>query len=215
MRDLSRRQFLKRAGGTASGLLGARFFASWSRKSTGSLGEAEQKIDSEGSAVIASKKAPFKLLYNNDCTNILSCASPFHARGERFHPRMIEASVDEIAGAGVDASLLSPDLGWVPWWPSKVYPDHYQWYEKQRGKPLQQGSFEYFVRHGGDVVQIFVDRCLHHQIAPFITYRLNDSHFCGLKGLEGFRPRFYVEHPEYQLWPGRTHNWIFPQVRQY
>jgi hypothetical protein len=128
---------------------------------------------------------------------------------------MIEATVDEIAGTGVDASLLSPDLGWVPWWPSKVYPDHYEWYEKQTGKPLEPGGFEYFVRHGGDVVKLFVDRCHHHQIAPFITLRLNDGHFIGISGLDSYKPRFYIEHPEYQLRPGSTQNWIFPQVRQY
>ena len=160
-------------------------------------------------------KAPFKLLYNNDCTNVLSCTSPFHARSEAFHPRMVEATVDEIAGTGVDASLLSPDLGWVPWWPSKVYPDHYEWYEKQTGDLLRPGGFEYFVRHGGDVVKLFVDRCHYHQIAPFITLRLNDGHFIGISGLEGYKPRFYIEHPEYQLRPGSTQNWIFPQVRQY
>ena len=171
-------------------------------------------------------KAPFKLIYNNDCTNILTCISPFHARGEKFigpfhargekfNPRMVEATVDEIAGTGVDASLLSPDLGWVPWWPSKVYPDHYQWYEKQVGKPIQPGGFDYFVRHGGDVVKPFVDRCRHHGIAPFITYRLNDAHFTFIPRLASVKPRFYMEHPEYQLSPGGTHNWVFPKVRQY
>ena len=79
------------------------------------------------------QKSPFKLIYNNDGTNVLNCISPFNGRdeefsyikpfqadGKNFRPQMIEASVDEIADTGVDASLFSPGLGWVPWWPSKV-----------------------------------------------------------------------------------------------
>ena len=177
---------------------------------------------------MAAQKSPFKLIYNNDCTNILNCVSPFRGRGEKFryvstfrtggedfHPRMVEATVDEVAGTGVDASLLSPGTGWVPWWPSKVYPDHYQWYEKHTGETLQPGGFQHFVMQGGDIVKPFVDRCLHHQIAPFITFRLNDGHFTGISGLDSTKPRFYVEHPEYQFRPGSTQNWVFPQVRQY
>ena len=38
---------------------------------------------------------------------------------------------------------------------------------------------------------------------------------CGFRGLDGYKPRFYVEQPEYQLRPGGTQNWVFPQVRQY
>ena len=34
----------------------------------------------------AGRKAPFRLLYNNDATNVLSCNSPFHTRGENVSP---------------------------------------------------------------------------------------------------------------------------------
>jgi len=160
-------------------------------------------------------RAPFRLLYNNDCTNLLNCASPFNRPGDGFHPRQIEAAVDEIAGTGVDASLLSPGLGWVPWWPSEVDRDHYAWYEKQTGEPLLPGGFEHFVRHGGDVVKPFVDRCRRHGIAPFATFRLNDAHFVGRSILDAHKPRFYLEHPEYRLSPGGPQDWTIPEVRQY
>lgn len=174
------------------------------------------------------QKSPFKLIYNNDGTNVLNCISPFNGRdeefsyikpfqadGKNFRPQMIEASVDEIADTGVDASLFSPGLGWVPWWPSKVCPDHYKWYETQTGELIKGGGIEYFVRHGGDMVKPFVNRCRRHQIAPFITFRLNDGHFVGIRGLDEYKPRFYVEHPEYQLSPNGTQNWRFHQVREY
>ena len=63
-------------------------------------------------------KPPYRVLYSNDTTNILSCVSPWHRAGAPFRPEMLEATVDEVAGLGVDAHLLQPGLGWVPWWQS-------------------------------------------------------------------------------------------------
>lgn len=77
------------------------------------------------------RKAPFRTLYNNDSTNLLSCYSPWSNPGNNLHPqtfskRLIEASVAEVAGM-VDVQLFCPGLCWVPWWKSKVYPatEHY------------------------------------------------------------------------------------------
>src|SRR5438105_4414047 len=80
-------------------------------------------------------KAPFRVLYSNDTTNILSCISPYHKKSEPFRPEMLEATVDEVAGLGVDAHLLQPGLGEVPLWPSKVYPlaAHAAWLEATYG----------------------------------------------------------------------------------
>ena len=77
---------------------------------------------------MAAQKSPFELIYSNDCTNILNCVSPFRGRGEEFryvttfranaedfHPRVVEATEDGVAGTGFDASLLSLGSGWVPW----------------------------------------------------------------------------------------------------
>ena len=53
---------------------------------------------------------PYRVLYSNDTTNILSCISPYHRKGEPFRKEMLEASVDEVAGKGVDAHFLQPGL---------------------------------------------------------------------------------------------------------
>lgn len=75
------------------------------------------------------EKAPFKVLFSNDTYNTDDCVSPYHKKGGLFRPEMLEASVDETAGTGVEVHMLQPANGWVPWWKSKIYPveEHYQW----------------------------------------------------------------------------------------
>jgi hypothetical protein len=175
-------------------------------------------------------KAPFRLLYSNDTTNIMSCTSPWHKKGEPFRKEMIEATVDEIAGTGVDAHFLQPGLGMVPMWPSKVLPlaEHYAWIQER----YKQGpdSFGKFVLGGGDVVKVFIERCRQRGQAAFISFRLNDAHhkeFVDPK--PGAKPgssigmsvtRFYAEHPEYRIKPGSSRsadvvqNWAVPEVRE-
>ncbi len=46
------------------------------------------------------EKAPFRVLFSNDTTNLVSNVSPFHQRGEPFRPEVLEASVDETADDG-------------------------------------------------------------------------------------------------------------------
>ena len=41
------------------------------------------------------KKAPFKLLFSNDTTNIETCVCPYHKKGEAFPPEMLEAFLDK------------------------------------------------------------------------------------------------------------------------
>jgi hypothetical protein len=174
-------------------------------------------------------QAPFRLLYGNDTTNITSCTSPFHRKGEAFRKEMLEASVDEVAGTGVDVHLLQPGLGMVPMWPSDVLPlaEHYDWIRKRYGQ--SPDSFGRFVLGGGDVVKVFIDRCRLRGQSPFISFRLNDAHhkeFVDPK--PGAKPgssigmsvtRFYAEHPEYRLVPGSlrgadlVQNWAAPEVR--
>ncbi len=175
-------------------------------------------------------KAPFRLLYSNDTTNIMSCTSPWHKKGEAFRREMIEATVDEVAGVGVDAHLLQPGLGMVPMWPSKVLPlaEHYAWIQER----YKQGpdSFGKFVLGGGDVVKVFIERCRLRGQAAFISFRLNDAHhkeFVDPK--PGAKPgssigmsvtRFYAEHPEYRIKPGSlrgadlVQNWAVAEVRE-
>lgn len=178
----------------------------------------------------AADRAPFRLLYSNDLTNLLTCVSPFHRKGEGFRPEMLEASVDEVAGLGVDAHFLQPAKGWVPWWRSKIYPaaEHYRWFEETYGKgPDSCGKY---LLGGGDYVQVFIDRCRLRGQAPFISFRLNDGHHLewvdakrgekvDVNAQQALTP-FYRDHPEYRLgpdlhdWKQRVLNWAIPEVRE-
>jgi hypothetical protein len=173
-------------------------------------------------------KAPFRIIYSNDSTNITSCVSPFHAAREPFRREMLEATVDEVAGL-VDAHFLQPGLGMVPMWPSKVLPldAHYAWIKERYGQ--KPDSFGRFVLDGGDVVKVFIDRCHQRNQTAFISVRMNDAHHKEFTDPKpGDKPgtsigmsvtRFYAEHPEYRLKTGSlrgadlVQNWNEPEVR--
>jgi len=165
------------------------------------------------------EKAPFRVLFSNDTTNITSNVSPFHKRGEPFRPEMLEASVDETAGCA-DVHMLQPGGGWVPWWKSDVCPadEHYRWLKEKARVPID--SIGQYMLDGGDLVQVFADRCRQRGIAPFVSLRLNDYHGneyadlimdrvrggesedaeSGKPGVQGcWQSRFYLEHPEYRI----------------
>jgi hypothetical protein len=188
------------------------------------------------------KSVPFKVLFSNDTTNILSCISPYHRRGDPLTKEMIQATVDEVPG--VDAHMLQPGLGWIPWWKSKLYPaaEHYRWVQEKTGlgpdalgkyiredesgdpfKDLLQ--FGRYILEGNDLLQVFVDRCRQRGQAPFVSFRLNDGHLLENVGTRSphavWVSRFYEEHPEYRIgpdknsWDQRVHNWAIPQVREH
>ena len=163
------------------------------------------------------EKAPFRVLFSNDTTNITSNVSPYHKRGEPFRPEMLEASVDETAGC-VDVHMLQPGGGWVPWWKSEICPadEHYRWL-KEKARVSIDSIGEYML-NGGDLVQVFVNRCRQRSIVPFVSLRLNDYHgneYADLlmervrgheeggaskPGVLGcWQSRFYLEHPEYRI----------------
>ena len=169
----------------------------------------------------------WRLLYNNDTTNILTCASPYHQAGEdRFTDGMVRATVDEAAVPGVDAMALMPGLGRVPWWPSKIYPmaEHEAWFQARYGvKP--HFIIDDYLMAGGDYIKVFVDECHKKGVAALIAYRLNDGHM--LEDADGHpKPvevetisRYYVEHPEFRLERKSTgyggvgvENWLHPEI---
>lgn len=181
--------------------------------------------------VAAPTKPPFRILYSNDTTNITTCTSPRHKAREAFRPEMLEATVDEVTGTGVDAHLLQPGVGWVPWWQSQVYPpaEHYRWIKENYG--LEPDTIGRFVQGGGDLVQLFIARCRQRAQAPFISLRLNDGHHkewapfkrgdkVGSGASQGLC-KFYCAHPDYRIgpdwndWAQRVQNWAIPEVRAY
>jgi hypothetical protein len=179
-------------------------------------------------AADARGKAPFRVLYSNDTTNITSCVSPFHAAREPFRKEMLEASVDEVAGLA-DAHLLQPGLGMVPMWPSQVLPlaEHYAWIQRRYGQ--KPDSFGQFVLDGGDIVKVFIERCRQRGQAAFVSFRLNDAHHKEyVDPKPGDKPgrsigmsvtRWYAEHPQHRIKPGSLRgadlvlNWAVPEVR--
>jgi hypothetical protein len=173
-------------------------------------------------------KAPYKLLYNNDTTNTAGIVSPWHEEGETFREEMLVASIEEVAGTGVDAYMLSPGMGWVPWWQSKVDPDFYEWWKKRTGLEVGGwGDYDKYVYEGGDMVQVLIDTCRKHGMAPFVSLRLNDVHMQEFYAQKVQRSlvscRLYCEHPEWHIDPDhprkegyysyRGMDWARPEVR--
>ena len=166
-------------------------------------------------AASARPRTPFRVVFSNDCTNIRSCPSPFHKRGEPFTADKLRASVDETIGTGIDVHMLQPGFGWVPWWKSKVLPpeQYFPRWAKEHGCKLD--SFGEYMANGGDIVGVFVERCRERGMAPFISLRLNDYHN---NQWAGFSPEtlrkhrkagtlchhlspFYLAHPEFRVAP--------------
>jgi hypothetical protein len=176
-------------------------------------------------------KAPYRLLFNNDTTNCLNVKSPWNERGTSFTEKKLVASIDEIAGKGVDCYLLSPGMGWVPWWQSEVDPGYFDWWEKKTGLKVddEKSGFIKYVRHGGDMVKVLIGTCRKHGMDPFVSFRMNDVHHQENYVLKNHRSlvtcRLYWEHPEWHL--DRDHpkrkgyyglrgmDWAVPQVRAY
>lgn len=175
-------------------------------------------------------KPGWKVIYSNDATNIFNCVSPFNPPGKkdsRFNEVMIRASVAEAAVKGVDAQLLQPGHGWVPWWPSKILPlaQHEAWYEARYGVKPKLPPHQ-FLHEGGDIIGAFIDECHKHGNAALVSYRVNDNHH--LEGIDGnpgpskahALSQFYADHPEYRIGPtttkeDRVHNWLIPAARDY
>ncbi len=189
-------------------------------------------------ASAAGRKAPFRTLYNNDSTNLLSCYSPWSNPTNNSHPqvfstRLIEASVAEVAGK-VDVQLFCPGLCWVPWWTSRVYPaaEHYRWYYDLMGHP--DGPFDAYARYmlaGGDMIRDFLNACRRHGQTAFVSFRLNDVQFLEIAGnvvtTTSKMCKFWYENSvyvntdsftlgnDYVRSPQRAQNWAIPEVRAY
>ncbi|MHB9071507.1 MAG: hypothetical protein ACYC54_14210 [Sedimentisphaerales bacterium] len=182
-----------------------------------------------GNNEMKKEKAPFKILFSNDTTNIETCVSPYHKKGEPFRPEMLEATVDETADTGIDVHMLQPGMGWVPWWKSKSYPadKHYDWVQKKYQVELD--GFGKYMLAGGDILDIFIRQCRNRGIVPFVSFRLNDAHGKEFVDADGNKipswachciSRFYAEHPEYRIGSDmddyfqRGQNWAIPEVRE-
>jgi hypothetical protein len=165
------------------------------------------------------------VFYSNDTTHITSCESPYHTAREGFSDERLRASIREATG--VDAHLLQPGLGWIPWWKSTLYSpaDHYRTFLGEFGidKPNSYGRY---LLAGGDLVATFIDECRATGVKAIVSYRLNDGHHVRdlAKALEEKKPsqgmsRFYWENYErFRLgsdtadWSQGVFDWTHPEV---
>ncbi|MHC4403422.1 MAG: LamG-like jellyroll fold domain-containing protein [Planctomycetota bacterium] len=169
-------------------------------------------------------KPPFKVIFSNDFTNT-GIVTPWHKKGEPFHPDHLRASVREAEGVSVH--MLQPAHGAVPWWPSKLYTldEHHAWWAKNFGidpAKLRYPGVHQYILDGGDPFKDFVDECRAVDQVPFISMRLNDVHHLhhaetpgNTRGIHSIS-RFYVENPEWRLGAvGSGLDWSVPQVRRH
>ncbi|MBT7302869.1 MAG: hypothetical protein HN849_25280 [Victivallales bacterium] len=164
------------------------------------------------------KKAPFRILWSNDTTHILSCYTPYRRDRSTFTADKMVASIDEVTGIGVDVQMLQPGFGWIPWYESTFYTraDHARWFE-QRFPRKDPDPFTKYWLEGGDIVGDFVARCKEREQACFVSMRMNHSPFPGRE--EATSSRFYDEHPDYRTGPAPkwvcSPNWAIPEVREH
>ena len=177
----------------------------------------------------SAEKAPYHVLYSNDTNNIETCVSPFHREGEPFRQEMLEATVDETAGTGIEVHMLQPGLGWVPLWKSKAYPfeEHVRFMKEKCGKEPAENGYAQYMANGGDIVGAFVSRCRKKGLVPFVSMRLNDAH--GQEFVDMPHDKIpdwawlvlapiHVDHPDWRInqnikdWYGRVLNWANPEV---
>ncbi len=178
-------------------------------------------------AISAPVKPPFRVIYSNDTTNILSCLGP-EKRNVEFTDDLLRGSIREAAG--VDAHFLQPGLGWLPWWRSKIYPAeaHYRWLRDKHGVKGVQKIGRYLLA-GGDMLTTLVATCRDMGIAPFLSFRLNDGHHVRdlAKALEHGRPtpnmarHYWENYRRFRIgsdtsdWDQGVFDWAIPEVRDY
>jgi len=117
---------------------------------------------------------PFRVLFNNDLTNMRNCQSDYHKAGEPFTKDILEASINETLNTGIDVHMLSPGHSWAPLWKSNIYPyqEHSKWYKLRT--VMDVTTFGQYMLDGGDIVGDFVLHCKKVGMPAFISFRLND-----------------------------------------
>lgn len=181
-------------------------------------------------------KAPYKIIFNSDITNVIYCVSPYNeARGASLTAEKLDASVKEAADAGADAFSFTPGLCWVPWWPSEEFPakEHVNWYLNEfQGTNFKDSHYNYAFNDPNktfgdvyhDIVQEQIDSCRKYNMAAILSYRMNDSHFSQrtnkVTSSIAYTPIIQIEHPEWLQSEGtmfeRTlFDYRFPEYRAF
>ena len=155
------------------------------------------------------------LIYNNDLTNVESCASPFnpHPNSSAFHPAHLTASVSETASLALNYTSIAPGFCWVPWWNSTRQPlaDHVAWWTRSFGKPAYHDGWGMYVDYalaGGSVLGVFAGAARQIDSRPMLSWRMQDRQFANhaLDGAIGYSTmaQFWYDHrldPAYMVEP--------------
>ncbi len=180
-------------------------------------------------AEVETSAVPFRTIYSNDTTHILSCKMPWRDRKDELTDAHLAKSITEAAG--VDAHFLQPGLGWIPWWKSEIYSptEHYvEFLQKEHGHKGMNKIGQYLVE-GGDMLKPLVDTCRETGVAPFLSFRLNDGHHVREleKALAEGKPsagmsRHYWENykrfrigPDTKDWDQGVFDWSISEVRDH
>lgn len=154
---------------------------------------------------------------------------PWRERKDELSDAHLARSITEAAG--VDAHFLQPGLGWVPWWKSEIYSpeEHYRdFLQKEHGHKNIDKIGRYLIE-GGDMLKILVDTCREINVAPFLSFRLNDGHHVRklAASLESKHPsagmsrHYWENYQRYRIgkdptnWDEGVFDWTIPEVRDY
>lgn len=164
-------------------------------------------------------KAPYKVLFSNDTTNIINepCGNPYCGDPRVFDAEKMKASVDEVADTGADVHFLQPGFSWIPWYESRFYTreEHADWFKKRFPDKTPDAISRYWLE-GGDVVGDFISSCQSREQPRFLSMRMNHNPFPGRE--EETSSRFYDEHPEFLIGPPKwvvTPDWSRDEVREH
>ncbi len=154
---------------------------------------------------------------------------PWRDRTDPLTDEHISRSITEAAG--VDAHFLQPGLGWNPWWKSEIYSpeEHFgKFLQKEHGHKSINKIGRYLLE-GGDMLKTLVSTCREIEVAPFLSFRLNDGHHVRelKESLETGRPsagmsrHYWENYEQYRIgddltdWDEGVFDWSIPEVRNY
>ena len=141
----------------------------------------------------SSRTWPPRLIFNTD-GNWMTKYLP-----ER-RPEKISAQLDELVGAGIEALSVLVGIDDAPSWRGSAHADmwgdHVEVWDPDpdvdgRGKPIPKKTaggadlshleylhkcLEALIEDGRALMQIYIDACRQHEIAPYASFRMNDAH---------------------------------------
>lgn len=179
------------------------------------------------------QRAPFKVIFYNDNTNIETCVSPYHKEGEPFSEAALRATVDEVADANPDAAQFWQNgVGQVPWWRSRAYPveEHVRFMRERYNADPSQCGYAKYMADGGDMLAVFLDQCRKRGAPAFFSMRMNDGHGHEFTNRENIDQQPWLwtvftkwmdQHGHLRIaqnlddWNRRVFNYIHPEVREY